>query len=219
MTNNSIQKNIFDYRTLRLVIGLIACLLPIVVSFFSSQTLTSISASYYTEGRDWFVGLLFIVGSFLLAYNGHTRKQLVASKIAAFAAVGIAIFPTACEKCEAGFISTLHYISAAILFSILAYFCLVPFRKKVKAKNSSKQSRRNTIYLLCGIVMIICMLGMAIANFALPAEFVARLRLIYWGEAIGLGAFGVAWFVSGKALPFFADPNERLKLEKALDPR
>lgn len=219
MTNNSIRKSIFDYRTLRLMIGLIACLLPIVVSFFSSQTLTSISASYYTEGRDWFVGLLFIVGSFLLAYNGHTRIQLVASKIAAFAAIGIAIFPTSCEKCEAGFISTLHYISAAILFSILAYFCLGPFRKKVRARNSNKQSRRNTIYLICGIVMIICMLGMAIANFALPAEVVARLRLIYWGEAIGLGSFGVAWFVSGKALPFFADPNERLKLEKALDPR
>ena len=70
-TNNS--SAVFDYRALRLLVGLIAFALPIVVSLLSIKTLPSISASYHAEGRDAFVGMLFVVGAFLWAYNGHTK--------------------------------------------------------------------------------------------------------------------------------------------------
>lgn len=201
------QKEIFDYRTLRFVIGVIAFSLPFIVSFVASVSLPSISASYYTEARDGFVGMLFIVGGFLLAYNGHSTKQLIASKVASVAAIGIAIFPTSCKECEPGIISTLHYLSAAILFSILAYFCLVPFRKNIKDK-SGKKKLRNNIYLWCGVMMIVCMLFIAGVNIVLPSETIKNFRLVYWGEAISLCAFGFAWFVSGKALRVFAEKDE-----------
>lgn len=58
--NTSDSNKVFDYRALRLVMGLIAFALPIVASAVSSTQLTSISASYYTEARDVFVGLLFL---------------------------------------------------------------------------------------------------------------------------------------------------------------
>lgn len=205
------ENRTFDYRTLRLVIGLIAFLLPFVVSIIANTTLASISGSYYTEARDWFVGLLFIVGGFLLAYNGHTQVQANVSKVASVAAVGIAVFPTACDKCGTTITSIIHFTSATILFSALAYFCLGPFREQLIGQGGKKRLRRN-IYLLCGVTMIVCMLSIAGSNIILPSEVVQDLRIVYWGEAIALGAFGVAWFVSGKALGLFADKDEMLKL-------
>lgn len=62
---------VFDYRALRLFVGLVALGLPEVVAFISSTPLSSISASYYTEARDIFIGSLFVIGALLWAYNGR----------------------------------------------------------------------------------------------------------------------------------------------------
>lgn len=62
---------IFDYHTIRLIIGLIAMLLPVVVGVRASGILDSISWSYHTNARDIFVGLLFVIGAFLISYKGH----------------------------------------------------------------------------------------------------------------------------------------------------
>lgn len=209
------QNKIFDYRTLRFFIGIIAFLLPFIVSIVSSTTLTSVSASYHTEARDWFVGLLFIVAGFLLAYNGHTKTQSRISKIAAFAAAGIALSPSSCDKCDASLSSILHSIFAAILFAALAYFCLGPFRQKLLGEEGKKARRRRT-YFLCGVTIIICMVSLAVSNLVLPREVIKEFRIVYWGEAIALIAFGIAWFVSGKVVSFFADNDERLNM-KILD--
>ncbi len=48
---------VFDYRALRLIMGLIAFSLPFVVTLISATSLSSISASYHTDGRDIFVEL------------------------------------------------------------------------------------------------------------------------------------------------------------------
>ena len=66
MTNKYSDK-VFDYRALRLLMGLIAFTLPFVVILFSSvDDLSSISASYHTKARNVFVGLLFVVSAFFL---------------------------------------------------------------------------------------------------------------------------------------------------------
>lgn len=136
------QDEIFDYRTLRLLVGIVAFALPVVVWFAAGKVIASISASYHSDGsRDLFVGALFIIATLMLGYNGHppgkNAKKWInekwASKAAAIAAFGVALFPTTCEKCEGvctrcstDSISIVHYISAVILFAIIAYFCLGP---------------------------------------------------------------------------------------------
>ena len=60
--------------------------------------------------------------------------------------------------------------------------------------------------------MVGCMLGMVVAKLILPSETTDELRLTYWAEAIALGAFGVAWIVAGKYLPFLVDDDEALKV-------
>lgn len=202
---------VFDYLALRLLMGLIALFIPFIVSWISSASLTSISASYYSEARDAFVGLLFVVGAFLFAYNGHTGPQSLLSKIACIAAVCVAYFPTSCDGCETSASSVIHYASALVLFLILTYFCFVFFQKGTKG-GTSKQRRRSAIYFVCGWVMVASILTILIAKTMMPETTVDELRIVYWAEASALFFFGVAWIVSGKYFRLIADEDERLKL-------
>lgn len=92
-----------DSDTTKLLIGLIAIFLASVTSLFSANEITSISASYH-EGswaRDFFVGFLFAITAFMLTYNGQSRVELILSKVGAFSALGVAIFPCGCNGHDA----------------------------------------------------------------------------------------------------------------------
>lgn len=204
------MKEIFDYRTLRLIIGIIAFSLPFVVSGIAGNSLPSISDSYFTEARDMFVGMLFVVGAFLFAYNGHSFKQAAWSKIAGVAAIFVAIFPTTCVNCEDNLDSYVHYIAAGILFSVLTYFCLFAFRKNIKGK-PGKKALRSKIYFACGLVMASCMVSLLLAKLGLEEKTLKAYEVVYWGETIALAAYGLAWIVAGKCIPFLVDPDESLK--------
>ena len=207
------SESVFDYRVLRLLVGLIAFALPFLVSIIASVHLSSISASYHTNARDIFVGMLFIVGSFLWAYNGHSDREALASKFASLAAILVALFPTSCDTCANDLKSGIHYFAAVVLFSILAYFCLGPFRKNTKGQGG-KKGRRSKIYLTCGWIMIGCMVILFAMKLIMPDEMINKLSVTYWAEAIALVAFGVAWFVAGKYFKPFVDEEEMLRLFK-----
>jgi len=210
MTSNNTGA-VFDYRALRLLMGIIALTLPFLVTLLSSSPLSSISASYYTEARDALVGMLFVVGALLWAYNGHSIKEAVASKIASVAAICVVMFPAACDICETNIISKTHYGAAVILFAILAYFCFVPFRLNTKGKKG-KKGRRSKIYFVCGWIMVGCMLSLLIAKLMMSAETMEALSVTYWLETIALVTFGFAWIVAGKYIRFFVDEDEALRL-------
>jgi hypothetical protein len=76
---------VFNHRTLRLVVGTIAFMLPWVVIFLGQRIPTSISGSYYSSAhaRDVFVGSLSVVGALLIAYNGH-RPVVAPEKLGTF---------------------------------------------------------------------------------------------------------------------------------------
>ena len=205
------KDKVFDYRALRLMVGLIALTLPCIVTIVSDTELTSISESYYTNARDLFVGMLFIVGAFLWAYNGHTTTQAISSKLASISAVTIALFPTFENECGTNLDSNIHAIAAVILFSILSYFCFVYFRENTKGKGG-KKGLRSKIYYFCGSVMVGALVAIIYVKFAMNCEVVADYRIVYWAEAIALGAFGVAWIVAGKYFRLLVEAEEELIL-------
>ena len=213
--NTQPANKVFDYRALRLLVGVIAFSLPFVVSAIANSSLGSISGSYYTNARDVFVGLLFIVGAFLWAYNGHKTQHKISqktlSKIAALAAIGLAIFPTTDGNAPATLISTLHYVSAAVLFLILSRFCFVFFQVDIKGQGGKKR-RRSKVYYLCGWIMLICMLVIAAKQIPFINEKVGDFALVFWAESVALCAFGAAWIVAGKYLSIFTEPEEKLAL-------
>jgi 4-amino-4-deoxy-L-arabinose transferase-like glycosyltransferase len=210
-TSESAQNPVFDYRTLRLVVGIVAFALPVVVWLISSRPLSSISASYHTEARNVFVGALFIIAALFLAYNGHTPIQKWVSKGAAPSAILVAICPTSCYHCDADpiepIISTIHYVAAVILFLTIAYFCLGPFRKNTKGQKG-KKGRRAIVYLVCGWIIVVCMLAVGVTTVLIRKE----MAITFVAEFVALWAFGVAWIVAGKVIPPLVDKEERLIL-------
>lgn len=201
------KRPIFDYRVLRLFMGVIALSLPYAVIFLSQESLTSVSASYYTDARDTFVGMMFVVGAFLWAYNGHTLRQAAVSKVASLAAFFVGFFPTACDGCAVSAASITHFSAAAVLLSALAYFCLGPFREKTRGQ-PGKAGRRAVIYLVCGWAMVAAMLIALAAWLFLEPATVAELRIVFWVELVALNAFGIAWITAGKLLPILVDKDE-----------
>jgi len=210
MTAN-VTNPIFDYRALRLLMGIIAFSLAPIVTIISSISLSSVSASYHTEAHDVFVGMLFVVCALLWAYNGHTKNQAVASKGASIAAILVALYPTSCVTCKTDPTSVIHTVAAISLFAILAYFCFGPFRQKTKGQ-PGKKGRRSNIYFACGSVMVVSMLLGLIATFTLTKDTMDAWSIIYWVEVIALGAFGIAWVVAGKSLSIFTDEDQKLHL-------
>jgi Na+/H+ antiporter NhaD/arsenite permease-like protein len=201
----------FDYVTLRLLVGVIAFAIPIVVVYLAyPDRLESISASYHTDAQDAFVGMLFIVAAFLLAYRGHSPTQGHVSKIGAVAAAVVAVCPTSTAKHPDLTTGPPHYVAAATLFLILVYFCYA-FWKKTRGSDQPMKRRRGPLYLLCGIVILLCVVTIAVANWFF-GETAKELRITYWGEWLALWAFGAAWIIAGKTLPFLSTSGERPRL-------
>jgi uncharacterized membrane protein len=202
---------VFDYRALRLLMGLVAFSLPFATSVISTTQLASISASYYTEAHDVFICLLCIISTLLWAYNGHSTREKLASKIASIATLVVVIFPTSCVGCAADTKSIIHYAGAVVIFGILIYFCLGPFREGAK-DHRGKKGRRAVIYLVCGWVMLLCMVVAVFSQLIGSLNSTQASTVVYWTETISLLAFGVAWIVAGKAIPVLTEEEERLKL-------
>ena len=193
-----------DHRTLKLIVGIISLTLPCLTSLFAHQTLTSISASYYATdlSRNIFIGYLFATSAFLFAYNGYTAVQMALSKIAAAAALCIALVPCNCGHPEGT--SYVHYSAAAVMFTILAFFCYVFWRRALD--NGHREARRRAvIYMLCCAAMIAAIL--ALAYDGIVGTNIARFK--YFGEATALLAFGISWLTASHWLPFITTKAER----------
>src|SRR5258707_5405811 len=108
-----------DHRTIKLIVGIVALSLATLTSAFASTAINSIRASYYEGGwsQSIFIGFLFAISAFLLAYNGLTSTEMMLSKIAAVAALGVALFPCECDSHPA-LVPYVHGVSAALMFSI-----------------------------------------------------------------------------------------------------
>jgi hypothetical protein len=206
-----------DHHTIKLIVGVIAISLAALTNLFSDTPLESISASYYIGGwsRDIFVGFLFAISAFLLAYNGRSTRELIMSKIAAFAALGVAMFPCKCGD-HPQLIPYVHGTSAAIMFIILAAFCYIFFRRAYK-KGHWQAMLRAIVYALCGITIAASILILAADNLfgGLISSKIGRLT--FYGEAAGLIAFGIAWLVASRILPIITNEKERLSLSPFSD--
>jgi hypothetical protein len=239
------QNLVFNYLILRLFVGLIAFVLPPVVVIITARITSSISASYHTLARDFFVGFLFVIGALLWAYNGHRPdlseeqvsdfwkrldqfwngaakfrvaelkvEERVISAIGGFAAVGAALFPTACDTCAIDATARVHITSAVILFSTIAYFCLVGFAAQVKNANAAevKKKRRARVYSFCGWGIVVAMIGLMVTQVALPLTARNAWPFTFVAETIALWLFGFSWMTASKVFSWLADEDEQLKM-------
>jgi hypothetical protein len=197
-----------SHRQLIGYIGLALPFLLIVIAVWRDgvtlwRGLESISAYYYTGAVTVFVGMLVALSLFLFTYRGYANKyhryDRASAVIAGIAALGVAFFPT---KVPDGFVAVkwwatwhgvVHHISAIVLFTMFAVFALWLFRLTPDGERPAvDKRRRNHLYLICGIVIVLC-IGWAGLN-GLNGE------PIFWPESIALIAFALSWLVKGYAL-------------------
>lgn len=206
----------------RQLIGYIGLVLPILLILIALQRdglgvwkeLDSVSAYYYTGANPAFVGMLVALALYLLAYEGYKNESQWADRwcaiVAAVAALSVAFFPTAAPKIDGlttltwwqPWVGVVHFVSAAVLFGVFAVFSLWLFRKKAKGEETAPDKKsRNTIYLICGGIIIACILWTAYAGL--------NDRPIFWPESIALIFFAISWLVKGYALRSVADLARR----------
>jgi len=121
---------IISYLTMRRIIGILGIGLPVIVmlggfiqnGFVFSE---SISSYYYTNMRDFFVGLLCCTGLFLISYKGYERIDNIIGNISGIFAVGIAFFPTSLENAgifKTGILQLNDNVSVVFHFTCAALF-------------------------------------------------------------------------------------------------
>ena len=220
--------SVLSYFAQRRAAGYIGFLLPPAVLVYDRYLTLgclpgSISASYHTGIRNFFVGSLCAVGVFLISSIGYEEDKPW-SIFAGVMAFLVAFCPTQVDTCKiAGSAETstvtpvIHGIAAPALFLTFAYFCLVLFIRTRKdgvpdsrpklATLPKPKRHRNIVYLVCGWVMVTTMtvfgvwVGVAkLLNIAMPHH------LLFIVEWVCLWAFGFAWLVKGQQL--FKDAEE-----------
>ena len=220
MNDNSIRKQnpqVISYLTLRKTVGILAILFPVIiiggplVSGQCHEILGNLSTYYHTGMRNIFVGILCAIALFLFAYNGYDRRDAIAGNIACVMALLVAFFPTAVTEASPPCIlypyenkisSSIHFFAAGGFFLVLAYFSIFLFTKK-EPNPTKMKLKRNTLYRVCGYIILVCILVMALL-FMLDnlhnGEILKGYNPTIWLETLALWAFGISWLVKGNVI-------------------
>ena len=209
-------------KKLRIALGVLGMLLPWIVlclsCAFGYGLPDSISATYYLPSCITpFMIILGSAGILLVCYSGYDRQDDIICTITGLCAFGICLFPCytyiltvvwgkAFDLQQVGTFQLspnisgmLHNIFAIIFFCLLAYNSLFLFTK-TSGNMTKNKKRRNVIFRVCGVGMILSMVCIVPINI-----------LEIWGgiwviETFALSFFGISWLTKANCIPFlFAD--------------
>ncbi len=136
---------IISYLLLRQFIGILGLILPFAL-LLGNKLLgcdawlqPSISHYYYSYMHIAFVGVLSVLGGFLITYKGKSSLENRVSNFSGAFAFGVAIFPTAYDGFKENhyieitvwldWFKYIHFGSAGLLFACFAFFCLKIFQQ------------------------------------------------------------------------------------------
>lgn len=211
---------IIPYYVLRVLIGAAGMSLPLLLVagkliFNNSFEIEYSISDYYDNGTagDILVGILFALAFFLVSYRGYAAIDSIAANLGCVFALGVALCPTTSDVKA---VHILHFVFAILLFSVFIFFSMYLFRKSdPKSKTKTKKKKeRNAVYLVCGIIMIICIVFIALISLTkFLNEQSIKLHLVFWLESIALASFGFSWITKAEVL-FLKDsdsPKEKLE--------
>jgi len=206
-----------SYLTQRLLIGVLAVQLPVVVVIVNwlmgYGAEASVSGYYYTPMRNIFVGTLCAIGVFLISYDGYDLADRLITDLAGLCIICISFFPTVPGPASTGhqvIIGDIHLGFAGGAFAAIAVMSFrfakreptpagLPLWDRVKYALgftspglSSTPAWELLVYRLAGLVIV---LGIVAAYLLSSIEY--SLLVIEW---VMLSSFGAAWFVKGRKI-------------------
>jgi hypothetical protein len=197
---------VLSYLALRKAVGLVGFLLPFVLAlghFFEVgfKFEASISAYYWTNMHDVFVGSLCAIAVFLASYHGPEKADDIAGDLACVSALGVALVPTTPVNPSGYEFGPMHLAFATVFFLVLSYFCLVLFRKTDPTKPPTPEKlKRNKVYAACGYTMLACIALVAVLKLTALGYALVAYSPVFWLESIAILAFGVSWGTKGEAI-------------------
>jgi len=211
---------VLSYHAMRRAVGFIALSLPVALACGNflinllgpAHTLPnplierSISDYYHTPMHDYLVGSLCAIAAFLVCSRGYDLTDEVTGYLAGLLTFGVAIFPSVDPgidmytplQVEIGFI---HTGFATLMFLVLAFCCIVLFRRSSPHAPITRRKRhRNRIYAACGVTIIACIFLMVALTLDAWVRAMRPSGLLFWCESLALAAFGVAWLTKGEGI-------------------
>jgi hypothetical protein len=206
-----------SYLLLRVLIGVIAVLLPFVLVLVNMAIghgfQQSVSGYYYTTMRDTFVGSLCAIGVFLVSYDGYDLADRLITDAAGLCTICIAFLPTTPGNQPTArqvLIGDLHLTFAGAAFVLLSVMAFrfakreptrpgLTWWERVKhafgftGPGESGAARWElAAYRASGTVILLCI------ALAYPLSTVKYSLLVL--ETIMLVSFGLSWFVKGRKI-------------------
>jgi hypothetical protein len=208
---------VMSYLLLRVLIGVIAVLLPFVLVLVNwgigHGFQSSMSGYYYTAMRDTFVGSLCAIGVFLVSYDGYDLPDRLITDAAGLCTICIAFFPTTpgnrptARQVLIGGLHLTFACAAFVLLSVMAFrfakqeptragltcWERVRYALGFTGPGESGAARWElAVYRASGVAILLCI------AVSYPLSTVKYSLLVL--ETIMLVAFGLSWFVKGRKI-------------------
>lgn len=203
---------------LRAMVGWLGMLLPLIVLtlslIFGFGLPDSISATYYLDPT--ITPFMIILGSaalLLISYKGYDKHDDIICTLAGISALCICLFPcntlgltlhfpeysfptqVGTFQIGAEISGWIHNITAVLFFGLLSYNSLFLFTKSSGEMTPNKK-KRNIIYKICGIGMIISFV------LIIPINIFELWGGTWLVEAIALIFFGISWLTKSDIYPW-----------------
>jgi hypothetical protein len=212
--NKHLEHICATYHTLRFGMALIAAAFPLWLSlaglFVGVPFQESMSAYYWATPEQtscsspgqwaastelppmqmWFVGLLFVLGTFLYLYKGFSCEENWALNLAGFCAFGVALAPMP-WGCDTPYqLVTAHGVFAVSLFLCIAYVTLRCADDTLHLIANEKLRRRyHQRYRALGYLMIVWpLIALALSRVT------NNSHAVFSAEAAAIWAFAFYWW-------------------------
>jgi len=142
--------------------------------------------------RNEFVGILFGVSGFLLAYQGYSKLEDYALNAAGILAIGVAIFPMAWPPVADDHTFSLHGACAILFFVAIAYVCIFRAGDTLPLiKDETLRKKYKRMYQVLGWLMVL----LPAAAWVLT---VWRGGWEFYAEFAGIYVFATYWVVKSR---------------------
>lgn len=213
------QDLIYSTRALRKAIGWLGISLPFTLMtgyflfFHGNRILDSISHYYFTGMHDIFVATISGIALLLFFYKGYDNWKRIngdtwVTNLGGLSAIGIAFFPANVNGAT-NWTGSVHFLCSALFFLLFALYFIFVFTRKAPGPTKEKLVR-NKIYLICGWVIIACLLAILL-YFSFFLKQNSTSSFVFWTEAVAISAFGISWLTKGGAISpdrTIADPGK-----------